>query len=73
MVVCPGDDLATLFPERIAAYGVDRCKLHMLRLADPGFRLNAAVMADLSLARYAGFADLPEAAALKARIRRRAA
>ena len=68
VVVCPGDDLATLFPERIAAYGVERCKLHMLRLADPGFRLNAAVMADLSLARYAGFADLPEAAALKARI-----
>jgi FAD dependent oxidoreductase TIGR03364 len=68
VVVCPGDDLATLFPERIAAYGVDRCKLHMLRLADPGFRLSAAVMADLSLARYAGFADLPEAAALKVRV-----
>jgi FAD dependent oxidoreductase TIGR03364 len=68
VVVCPGDDMATLFPERIAAYGVERCKLHMLRLADPGFKLNAAVMADLSLARYAGFADLPEAAALKARV-----
>jgi FAD dependent oxidoreductase TIGR03364 len=68
VVVCPGDDLATLFPERIAAYGVDRCKLHMLRLADPGFRLSAAVMADLSLARYAGFADLPEAVALKVRV-----
>jgi len=68
VIVCPGDDLATLFPERIAAHGVERCKLHMLRLADPGFRLNAAVMADLSLARYAGFADLPEAAALKARV-----
>jgi len=68
VIVCPGDDLATLFPERIAAYGVERCKLHMLRLADPGFRLNAAVMADLSLARYAGFADLPEAAALRARV-----
>ena len=68
VIVCPGDDMATLFPERIAAYGVDRCKLHMLRLADPGFRLNSAVMADLSLARYQGFADLPEAAPLKARV-----
>jgi FAD dependent oxidoreductase TIGR03364 len=68
VVVCPGDDLATLFPERIAAYGVERCKLHMLRLADPGFKLGSAVMADLSLARYAGFADLPEAAPLKARV-----
>lgn len=70
VVVCPGDDMATLFPERIAAYGVERCKLHMLRLADPGFKLNSAVMADLSLARYAGFADLPEAAPLKARVAR---
>lgn len=68
VIVCPGDDMATLFPERIAAYGVERCKLHMLRLADPGFRLSAAVMADLSLARYSGFADLPEAAPLKARV-----
>jgi len=65
VVVCPGDDLATLFPDRIASYGITRCKLHMLRLDDPGFRLNAAVMSDLGLARYAGYADLPEAAALK--------
>ena len=70
VVICPGDDMATLFPERIAAYGVERCKLHMLRLAAPGFKLNSAVMADLSLARYAGFADLPEAAPLKARVAR---
>ena len=65
VVVCPGDDFATLFPERIAAYNVTRCKLQMLRLADPGFRLSAPVLSDLSLARYAGFAALPEAAALK--------
>jgi D-hydroxyproline dehydrogenase subunit beta len=64
-VVCPGDDLTSLFPERIAAYRVTRCKLHMMRLADPGFRLTAAVMSDLGLARYAGYAALPEAAALK--------
>ena len=37
VIVCPGDDLATLFPERIAAYNVTRCKLHMMRLAYPGF------------------------------------
>jgi FAD dependent oxidoreductase TIGR03364 len=68
VVVCPGDDLATLFPERIAAYTVTRCKLHMMRLADPGFRVDAAVMSDLSLARYAGFAALPETVALRRRI-----
>lgn len=65
IVVCPGDDLSTLFPERMAAYRTTRCKLHMLRLEHPGFRLNASVMSDLGLARYAGYADLAEADALK--------
>ena len=68
VVVCPGDDLATLYPERIAQYSVTRCKLQMMRLADPGFRLPASVMSDLGLARYAGYAALPEAAALRRRL-----
>ncbi len=68
IAVCPGDDLSTLFPGRIAAHGVTRCKLQMLRLADPGFRLSAGVMSDLGLARYAGYAALPEAQALRARL-----
>jgi len=68
VAVCPGDDLVSLFGERIAAHGVTRCKLQMLRLADPGFRLSAAVMSDLGLARYAGYAVLPEARALRARL-----
>jgi FAD dependent oxidoreductase TIGR03364 len=68
VIVCPGDDLTTLFRDRIAPYDVTRCKLHMMRLADPGFRLNATLMSDLSLARYAGFAALPEAAALQRRL-----
>ncbi|HLZ73436.1 TIGR03364 family FAD-dependent oxidoreductase [Phenylobacterium sp.] len=66
--VCPGDDLSTLFPERAAAAGLTRCKLQMLRLADPGFQLPAAVMSDLGLVRYAGYGALPEAAALAARL-----
>jgi glycine/D-amino acid oxidase-like deaminating enzyme len=40
----------------------------MLRLASPGFRLPAALMSDLGLGRYQGYADLPEAAPLKARL-----
>ena len=68
MIVCPGDDLATLYPDRIALHGVTRCKLQMMRLADPGFRLPAAVMSDLGLARYAGYAALPEATALRRRL-----
>jgi len=68
VIVCPGDDFTTLFPERIAAYQPRRCRLSMMRLASPGFRLPAPVMSDLSLARYAGYAALPEAEALRARL-----
>jgi len=69
VAVCPGDDLISLFADRIAAHGVTRCKLQMLRLADPGFRLTAAVMSDLGLERYAGYGALPQAAPLRARLR----
>ena len=68
IVVCPGDDLSTLFPEAFAAAGVTRCKLQMLRLASPNFRLPATVMSDLGMVRYLGYSALPEAAALKARL-----
>jgi FAD dependent oxidoreductase TIGR03364 len=68
VVVCPGDDFNTLYPERLASYSLSRCKLQMLRLADPGFRLPATVMSDLGLARYPGYASLAEAAPLKARL-----
>ena len=68
IIVCPGDDVATLFPAVLAKAGVGRCKLQMLRLASPGFRLPGAVMSDLGLVRYLGYADLPEAKALKQRL-----
>jgi FAD dependent oxidoreductase TIGR03364 len=68
VVVCPGDDIYSLYPRRIARYGVSRCKLQMLRLADPGFRLPGALMSDLGLVRYAGYAALAEAAPLRARL-----
>ncbi|NJN48345.1 MAG: TIGR03364 family FAD-dependent oxidoreductase [Candidatus Competibacteraceae bacterium] len=71
-VVCPGDDFLTLFPERIATYGLRRSKLHMLRLApQPGtWTLPGSVMADLSLVRYLGYAELPAAAVLHAKLAR---
>ena len=68
VAVCPGDDLISLFPDQVAAYKVSRCKLQMLRLADPGFRLSGAVMSDLGLVRYAGYAALPQAQAVRARL-----
>jgi FAD dependent oxidoreductase TIGR03364 len=67
-IVCPGDDFSTLFADRIAAYGLRRCRLSMLRLASPGFRLPATVMSDLGLLRYAGYSELPEAETLRRRL-----
>lgn len=68
IVACPGTDLATLFPEVFAARRTTLCKLHMLRLADPGWRLPAAVMSDLGLDRYRGYAGTPSLPALRARL-----
>ncbi len=68
-VICPGDDFTGLHADRIAAQGFTRCLLHMMRVtpADP-VRLASAVMSDLGLQRYLGYAELPAAAALKARL-----
>ena len=68
LVVCPGDDFSGLYGDRLARYSLTRCKLQMMRLADPGFRLPGTVLSDLSIARYSGFSDLAPAAALKARL-----
>jgi FAD dependent oxidoreductase TIGR03364 len=67
IVVAPGPDLVTLFPEQYARRRVTLSKLHMLRVAAPGWRLPAAVMSDLGLVRYLGYrtASLP---ALRARL-----
>jgi D-hydroxyproline dehydrogenase subunit beta len=69
VVVCPGDDFVTLYPERLAGYGLRKCRLSMVKLADPGVRLPGTVMSDLSLTRYRGYSALPEAQALTARLR----
>ncbi|MGO9934132.1 MAG: TIGR03364 family FAD-dependent oxidoreductase [Steroidobacteraceae bacterium] len=68
VVVCPGDDLSGLYAPRIAGYRLTRCKLQMLKLASPGFQLPGALMSDLSLLRYAGYSDLPEAEPLRSRL-----
>jgi FAD dependent oxidoreductase TIGR03364 len=68
VAVCPGDDLETLYPERMKASAVSRCTLQMMRLESPGFTLPGTVMSDLSLVRYGGFASLPEAGILRERL-----
>jgi FAD dependent oxidoreductase TIGR03364 len=68
VAVCPGDDFNGLYPERLGRYALGRCKLQMLRLADPGFKLPGALMSDLGLGRYRGYADLAASAPLQARL-----
>jgi FAD dependent oxidoreductase TIGR03364 len=69
VIVCPGDDFRTLHADRIAAYGLTRCKLHMMRLAPSRFdeRL-PVVMSDLGMIRYLGYSELPAARALARRL-----
>jgi D-hydroxyproline dehydrogenase subunit beta len=68
-IVCSGNELSTLYPEWIEQAGVRQCTLQMMRVmpGDP-VKLPGAVLSDLSLVRYEGYADLPEALALKARV-----
>jgi FAD dependent oxidoreductase TIGR03364 len=68
IVVCPGPDLVTLFPEIMARRAITLCKLHMLRVAHPGWALPAPVMSDLGLVRYLGYAGCPSLPALRARL-----
>jgi D-hydroxyproline dehydrogenase subunit beta len=69
IIVCPGDDFHTLHQDRIAAYGLTRCKLHMLRLAPQSFDEHLpAVMSDLGMIRYLGYSELPAAESLLRRL-----
>ena len=68
VVVCPGPDLVTLFPEEHARRALTLSKLQMVRLAAPRWRLPAAVMSDLGLLRYAGYADCAGLPALRRRV-----
>lgn len=58
-IVCPGADLYSLFPQHFARANAQLCTLNMLRvMPKKPFKLHSAVLSDLSLARYAGFATL---------------
>lgn len=72
--VCPGDDFASLYPQRIRELGLRKCTLQMMRLRAPAMaKMQAALLSDHSLARYDGFTALPAAAALIRRIEAEAA
>ena len=70
VVIAPGAAVATFAPELARRVNLRPCKLQMMRLASPGFRLPAVVMTDLSLLRYEGFAAQPSAARLRDEIGR---
>lgn len=70
VVICPGSELNGLTKPYLGHHGIELCTLQMLRVKlNSGFKLPGSVMTDNSLARYLGWADLPEAKALKQRIK----
>lgn len=65
VVVCGGDEFATLFPEAFRETQVTRCRLQMLRTQPQpdGWQLKPFIVGGLSMTRYAAFANcssLPE-------------
>jgi FAD dependent oxidoreductase TIGR03364 len=67
VIVCTGAEISGLAAPALDRHALTQCQLQMLRIDPaPGFRLPAAVMSDLSLVRYGGYAALPEADALLA-------
>ena len=70
IVVCPGTDIVSLFPDAFRARGTGLCKLHVLRLAAPGWTLPAPVMSDPGLHRYRGYHAAASLTALRVRLAR---
>jgi FAD dependent oxidoreductase TIGR03364 len=70
LVVCSGDELQTLFPAQLAALGLRRCKLQMMRTGPQGsdWRLGPMLAAGLTLRHYAAFAGCRTLAALNRRL-----
>nr|WP_062330644.1 TIGR03364 family FAD-dependent oxidoreductase [Herbidospora sakaeratensis] len=69
VVVCVGHDVDRHFPDLSRRFGVRRCALHMLRVANPvPHDFDPAVLTGFSMLRYDGFATLPTAPKVRARL-----
>jgi FAD dependent oxidoreductase TIGR03364 len=68
-IACPGHDLYSLFPHLQMQAGIRLSTLQMLRVRPKtAIKLPGAIMSDLSLVRYEGYAALTPATALKQQI-----
>ncbi len=71
IVVCSGHDYQTLLAEHMARLQPQVCRLQMLRVRpSQPLALKHAVLTGLSCTHYGAFADLPEAEAIRAQVRR---
>ena len=71
VIVCSGHDYLTLLAEPLARLDPQVCRLQMLRVRPRvDLKLQHALLTGLSCVHYGAFADLPEAAAVRAEILR---
>jgi len=70
IVVCSGDDFATLFPEVYQDVPIRPCKLHMMRTVEQpaGWRIGPHLAGGLTLRHYPNFKGCPTLPALQNRI-----
>jgi FAD dependent oxidoreductase TIGR03364 len=70
VIVCGGDDFATLYPQLFAGSGLFRCKLQMMRTAPQpgGWQLGTALAGGLTLRFYPSFGICQSLAAFKQRV-----
>lgn len=70
LVIAAGDEMRMFFPAELAAAGLTRCRLQMMRtVPQPAeFDLGAILVSDLTLCHYPAFRDCSSTARLRARL-----